>query len=413
MTVRRRTGLRPATLLLLLALPLLLGATPPPASKGARATVQREIAARKALEAVTARYRTLKSYHLEGRGEQKMTSSQGESENVSWVRFLVGRPDRYASEVRGADMTTRLVMDGDSVWTAIPEMGQYQAQPVAVVRPAMDSVSWARQFDPAGQYALLLQDLATVQPLGRDTVHTNAGPVTCERYAITTTLAAGEGIRVHPRVLWVDPATHMVLLDSVQIDQQHQQLGALTTVNVTRMVVAKPDPAFAADAFRFRAEGDLKRVRRFMRRSPEHSALEGQKASDFSLERLDDTKPVKLSDLKGNVVLLDFWATWCGPCRSWMPIVAKAHREYADKGLRVFAVNERETEVKVKSYLTRQKIDVPVLMDRSGEVGTMYKASSIPLTVVIGRDGNVVRVMVGLHGEEDLKDVLEEAGLRL
>jgi hypothetical protein len=96
-----------------------------------------------------------------------------------------------------------------------------------------------------------------------------------------------------------------------------------------------------------------------------------------------------------------------------MPIVAKAHRDYADQGLRVFAVNERETEAKVKTYLTRQKIDVPVLMDRSGEVGMMYKASSIPLTVVIGRDGNVVRVMLGLHGEEDLKDVLEEAGLRL
>jgi thiol-disulfide isomerase/thioredoxin len=413
MTDRRRTGLRPATLLPLLALPLLLGATRPPASKGARATVQREIAARKALEAVTVRYRTLKGYHLEGRGEQKMTSSQGESENVSWVRFLVERPDRYASEVRGVDMTTRLVMDGDSVWTAIPEMGQYQAQAVAVVRPAMDSTAWARQFDPAGPYALLLQDLATVQPLGRDTVHTNAGPVTCERYAITNTLPAGEGIRVHPRVLWVDPASHMVLLDSVQIEQQHPQIGALTTVNVTRMVVAKPDPAFAADAFRFRADPESKRVRRFMRRSPEHSALEGQEASDFTLERLDDTKAVKLSELKGNVVLLDFWATWCGPCRSWMPIVAKAHRDYADQGLRVFAVNERETEAKVKSYLTRQKIDVPVLMDRSGEVGTMYKASSIPLTVVIGRDGNVVRVMVGLHGEEDLKDVLQEAGLRL
>ena len=82
--------------------------------------MQREIAARKALEAVTARYRSMRGYHLEGRGEQMMTSAQGESENVSWVRFLVGRPDRYASEVRGVDMTTRLVMDGDSVWTAIP-----------------------------------------------------------------------------------------------------------------------------------------------------------------------------------------------------------------------------------------------------------------------------------------------------
>ena len=111
------------------------------------------------------------------------------------------------------------------------------------------------------------------------------------------------------------------------------------------------------------------------------------------------------------MVVLDFWATWCGPCRGWLPIVAKAQRDYASKGLQVYAVNLRESDAKVRDYLTRQKIDVPVLMDRTGSVGADYRASSIPLTVVVGRDGRVVRVLVGLHGEEDLKDVLHEAGI--
>jgi len=110
-------------------------------------------------------------------------------------------------------------------------------------------------------------------------------------------------------------------------------------------------------------------------------------------------------------VLLDFWATWCGPCRRWLPIVEKAHRDYAAKGLSVFAVNEREPESKVRAYLGKQKLDLPVLMDRSGAVGSTYRASSIPLTVVVGRDGNVLRVMVGLHDAEDLEDVLREAGI--
>jgi thiol-disulfide isomerase/thioredoxin len=148
-----------------------------------------------------------------------------------------------------------------------------------------------------------------------------------------------------------------------------------------------------------------------MQRSPEHEALEGQPATDFTLETLAGAKPVRLSELKGRVVLLDFWATWCGPCRRWLPIVAQASRDYAAKGLSVFAVNEREPESKVPAYLDQQKLDLPVLMDRSGNVGSTYHASSIPLTVVVGRDGNVLRILVGLHEKEDLEDVLHEAGI--
>jgi len=185
----------------------------------------------------------------------------------------------------------------------------------------------------------------------------------------------------------------------------------VSSISITRMVVADADPALGADAFTFHPEAGARRVRRFMQRSPEHEALEGQPASDFTLETLADSKPVRLSELKGRVVLLDFWATWCGPCRRWLPIVEKAHRDYAAKGLAVFAVNERETESKVRTYLSQQKLDLPVLMDRGGMVGSEYRASSIPLTVVVGRDGNVLRVMVGLHDAEDLRDVLQEAGI--
>jgi len=143
-----RTKLSIATLALL-ALPFLVAATPPPekpAPKPASPGARREVATRRALEAVTERYRALKGYHLEGRGESRLTSSQGESENVSWVCFSVRRPDRYASEVRTSEMTTHMVLDGDSLWTALPGMGQYQVQPFSLLRDAMDSTALARQF---------------------------------------------------------------------------------------------------------------------------------------------------------------------------------------------------------------------------------------------------------------------------
>ena len=370
-------------------------------------------AARQAMERVVERYRTLKSYRLEGVASTTVSSKVERNETGRSMRFVSRRPDHFASELRESQYTTRIVANGDSLWTAIPELGQYIAQALPPLLAGADSATLRRQLDPAADYVRLLDGVARVQTLSRDTVRTARGVVKCERYALTRADADSvrPGITIHPRVLWVDPATRLVLLDSLRVDQEHSEMGTISSVSITRMVVAEADPTLGADAFTFHPEAGSRRVRRFMQRSPEHEALEGQAASDFTLETLTDSKPVRLSELKGRVVLLDFWATWCGPCRRWLPIVEKAHRDYAAKGLSVFAVNERETEAKVQAYLDKQKLDIPVLMDRSGTVGANYRASSIPLTVVVGRDGNVVRVMVGLHDAEDLEDVLREAGI--
>ena len=403
------------TLALLLALASIAGSAPSsPAPPGTRpAATAPDAAARRAIEASVQRYRTLRGYRLEGQGSTLVSTRTEHNETVRPIRYLVSRPGRIASLVREPQMTSRLVADGESLWTALPELEQYIVQALAPLRVSADSATLARQLDPAADYLNLLAGVGRVTRLGRDTVRTAHGAVPCERYALARAAgdSAGPGIMIHPRVLWVDPATHLVLKDSVRIDQKHPQLGEVSSVNLTRMVVAEADPAFAADAFVFRPGPDDRRVRRFMRRSPEHEALEGQPASDFTLETLADAKPVRLAEQKGRVVLLDFWATWCGPCRGLLPIVARAHRDYAAKGLEVFAVNEREPGDKVRAYLEKQKLDLPVLMDMSGTVGAMYRASAIPLTVVVGRDGNVVRVLVGLHDEADLRDVLHEAGI--
>ena len=369
--------------------------------------------ARKALERVAERYRTLKGYRLEGATSNTVSTRTEKNETGNRIRFLVQRPGRLTSEVRDSQYTTRLVANGESLWTAIPELDQYMAQPLAPLLAGADSAQLKGQLDPLSGYTHLLDGITRVQTLPRDTVRTARGVVKCDRYALSRAAAdsTAPGVTIHPRVVWVDPASRLVLLDSSRVDQTHPQLGPVSAVSMMRLVVAEADPTVAADAFVFKPDDGMRRVRRFMQRSPEHEALEGQPATDFTLETLAGSKPVKLSELKGRVVVLDFWATWCGPCRRWLPIVEQASRDYASKGLAVFAVNERETDSKVRSYLDQQKLDLPVLMDRSGTVGSIYRASSIPLTVVVGKDGFVLRVMVGLHEAEDLKDVLHEAGI--
>ena len=139
-------------------------------------------------------------------------------------------------------------------------------------------------------------------------------------------------------------------------------------------------------------------------------ALTGKPAPDFKLKGLDD-KEVALKDLKGKVVVLDFWATWCGPCVGSLPHIDKIASEMKEKGVNVFAVNQAEDKELVQGFMKSKGLTVPVLLDSDSKVGESYKANAIPETVVIGKDGIVRKVFVGAgpDTETKLREAIEEA----
>ncbi len=140
------------------------------------------------------------------------------------------------------------------------------------------------------------------------------------------------------------------------------------------------------------------------------SPLVGKPAPDFELELLDGKK-FHLAESKGQVVVLDFWATWCGPCIQAMPQVERVTKEFADRGVRLVAVNLQEAPRDIKAMLERHKLDVAVALDRDGVVADKYAATAIPQTVVVDRDGNVSRLFVGGGPglEAQLRDALTGA----
>ncbi|MEM8874287.1 MAG: TlpA disulfide reductase family protein [Planctomycetota bacterium] len=123
------------------------------------------------------------------------------------------------------------------------------------------------------------------------------------------------------------------------------------------------------------------------------NALVGAEAPKFTLDNLAGD-PVTLEDQRGKVVVLDFWATWCPPCREGLPHVAGLADRFGED-LRVFAVNQREDADTIQGFLDEQGIDVESLLDLDGAVGDQYGVTGIPTTVVIDRDGHVRHVLVG------------------
>jgi DsbE subfamily thiol:disulfide oxidoreductase len=111
-------------------------------------------------------------------------------------------------------------------------------------------------------------------------------------------------------------------------------------------------------------------------------------APDFTLAT-PDGKKVSLKDYRGKVVFLNFWATWCEPCRVEMPEMEKLYREYKGKGLEIVAVNVKDKKDAALKFVSSMKLTYPILLDPEGEAGLLYGAWGMPATYLIDRKGVV------------------------
>lgn len=129
----------------------------------------------------------------------------------------------------------------------------------------------------------------------------------------------------------------------------------------------------------------------------------GEKAIDFTLKDLDGKK-VSLSDYKGKNVYLNFFATWCPPCRGEMPDIEKVYQKYKDKDFVVLAVDLGEDRNTVKSFIEKNKFNFKVLLDSDQTVGEQYSTTAIPVSIFIDKKGNIVAKKVGAmtSGEMEL-----------
>lgn len=368
--------------------------------------------ARALLEKVGTTYRGLDSYHFEGTLTITV-NAQGKNQTLDVpIIAAAAKPGRVRTELRHPMMGMQMVSDGQQTVTWMAQSNQYTRK--AALPASGDSTeNAAPQGSPLARYFRPTMGLRSVEMVGEQAFGIGDAKVPCwvvrVEYLPPGAMAFDTTARA-TTTLWIDQSRNVVLRDSTNMSMQgggrSMEMLQVSAFSLSRTNQTVPDslftftpPAGATEVEDFQAPGQ-----------PPRPDLTGEKAPDFTLTDLKG-RSVSLAAYRGKIVVLDFWATWCKPCRIEMPRVQKLHSELKAKGLVVLGVNVGESATKVRPYITKNGYTFPILLDRKSEVAEKYKADAIPTLVVIGKDGVIKAYFQGVREEEVLRDAVAKAGL--
>ncbi|MEK4715454.1 MULTISPECIES: thiol-disulfide oxidoreductase ResA [Sporosarcina] len=132
----------------------------------------------------------------------------------------------------------------------------------------------------------------------------------------------------------------------------------------------------------------------------------GDKAPDFELVDLEGNKQ-RLSDYKGEGVFLNFWGTWCPPCKKEMPYIERQHKAFEGKGVHVLSVNIAESRLKVETFRDQYGMTFPIVIDKGKSVMGVYNVGILPATYLINKDGRIEQIITREMTENEIVTFME------
>jgi len=348
------------------------------------------------VKAMCGTYAGLSAGRIDVRQTISVAESASTSDSVRTVRVLFARPDRIRIEMKDDEETIVIVADGRTRYDYVEALYQYvETQQAGDIASVAGSAPLRRLNAATGRglmvlellsrdpYASLMEGVTASRYVGVQKV----GDVACHRVELAQRDAVWE--------LWATNEQQPRLLKASADLSRMANAPAGVTVGVTSLFETRElDSESSGNAFVFVAPEDADKVDAFGPMDPQR--LVGRTAPDFEIDLLDGGR-MKLGDLTGkNIIILDFWATWCGPCRMAMPILAAVAKDYADKGVEFYAVNQEEKEEAVRAFLEETGLSLAVGLDPEARIGNRYRVSGLPQTVIIGKDGTVQVVYAGV-----------------
>lgn len=186
-------------------------------------------------------------------------------------------------------------------------------------------------------------------------------------------------------------------------------VGCSSPAKTEEVTASSSNPTPISKEQKVKAQGDPQGILLIDAESIDRSAKppkHGDQAPDFVF-LTEDGKEYRLSDFRGRPVVLNFWATWCPPCRAEMPALDKAYQERKKDGLLILAINEKEDRDAVRKFRQDMGVSLPMLLDTRGLVGRTYLVQGLPTSFFIEPDGTVAIRWTGMLQPEDLEYNLE------
>ena len=213
------------------------------------------------------------------------------------------------------------------------------------------------------------------------------------------------------RTFWIDEKGFLIAREISRATAKPPGLKhPVEIIQTVSFATARANEELPDSLFVFVPPEDAEQVDTFNRQARRSATFVGEAAQDFSLHDLKG-RTFRLRDLRGKIVLLDFWASWCGPCRIDLPHIEALQREYSREDLIVLGINSESAPL-ARSFMQQQGYSFPSLVDEGYEVSRQYQATSLPTIVIVDREGSIAAYLVGLQREGDLHRALAKAGLQ-
>jgi peroxiredoxin len=325
--------------------------------------------------------------------------------------IAVERPDKLAVRSDSSFLGSTIVTDGTTLTRYNVSQKTYKSEPAPPdLQPTLegsaggiggilrDPMAFIGELLGKTPYEAVMQGVTAVKDLGTETVNgSSAEHLQLSQEDQQWDLWLSSGDKPLPVRASIDLTAVMVADASQRKDRRFTGEISFLGWNLS--------PAFGANEFAFVPPDEAKPASEPAARVEPSRQLLTKPAPNFKLPLLGGGE-VDLAALKGKVVVLDFWATWCGPCRMALPVVSSTTMECTSRGVEFFAVNLREDEEEIRDFLKQAKLNFPVALDKTAQVADLYKVEGIPQTVLIGKDGTVQVVHVGFS--PDMKPELRK-----
>lgn len=359
-----------------------------------------KLTAQQVLDKVVSTYSNLKAVHMVAEREETTYPAGRSQTTFSECELATTTGDRYFARLKQPQQQALAVSDGSNIWLALDSKKQWSRVSAASLTDDSDEEHDARvasrDLHDSLENIMLYRFLALAK--------TVQDPVIAKQqdFELGREKARCYLIRAHTRgteiELWVDRQRFVVLQykeKSKPPDTQIEIAMKLKLVELNREV--------GDSLFHFEPDPGWTEVETPAPPGERYPIRTGERAADFTLKTLDG-ESVALQSLHGSVVVLDFWATWCGPCRVEFPAIEKIRSEFGG-AVRFYGVSD-ESPATVKKFVEEYRYEMPTLLDSNREMHRRYGIHKIPVLFVIDRDSVVRRQFIGTQNESELREAI-------